>query len=424
MSTITDRQERIPGFRQKLLSDARIMVCGAGRTGNAVLLNLSLPCAGHVLIADMDTVAGTNLPGTVLFGRENVGEFKAQAAAKGFSRFHLGEHTVDYINGDLCYTLGEGVFRHQDVIINCVDNVESRLVLSRIAKLVGKPYIDTGISGFDTAHFVTDGKADTPCYACLMTEKQEADAMVRVRNSCDVTLKANIEQKKAHTIVTSAARVGAEAVETAIKILHYEAEKNPAYDPGYGELHTYNSLYRKDSRKERSVRPSCTNHISYDDYGGVKETPISAHWTLRQTLEWVKERYGNGYFLSLEKDCFKLPNRAFVTKAHCKCCGKPIDVYRPQYTLRDEDLRCEECAAQNRHPHQPSDATRVFHFSLEDTEPRVLDMTLLEIGIPLCHIVEMDTEAEDKLPLYLELTADLPEVMPQRMAWEMNKKEE
>ena len=50
--------------------------------------------------------------------------------------------------------------------------------------------------------------------------------------------------------------------------------------------------------------------------------------------------------------------------------------------------------------------------SLASAGPRLLDMTLLEIGIPLAHIVEIDFEDEEKLPLFLELTADLPEVLP------------
>ena len=54
----------------------------------------------------------------------------------------------------------------------------------------------------------------------------------------------------------------------------------------------------------------------------------------------------------------------------------------------------------------------MFDFSLESTEERILNMTLLELGIPLCHIIEIASEDEDKLPLFLELSADLTEVLP------------
>ena len=59
-----------------------------------------------------------------------------------------------------------------------------------------------------------------------------------------------------------------------------------------------------------------------------------------------------------------------------------------------------------------SDSLLKLDFSRAD-EPRLQEMTLLELGIPLAHIVEFVPENMSKDSLFLELTADIPEVMPQ-----------
>jgi len=412
--TMTDRQERIPDFRQSLLSGARVCVCGGGRTGNEVIKNLALTAFGTLFVTDMDRVADTNLPGTVLFSRADVGQSKARLAADGFARMRTGSGgTVDWLDADLCYTLGEGVFRQYDIIINCVDNLETRLYLCRIAKLLGKPCIDTGIDGFDWTLFVASGEPEDACYACSMTAEQEDAALSRVRNSCDVTLKKAAAEGRAATIITSAAQVGAVAVDRAVKILHHRFQPDlKAYDPRYGRMSLFSSAEMKLRSVKIPVRCDCTNHVSYADFGGVTKTPLSARCSLRHVLEWVRSEYGEGARLSLLKDCVKIPNRALVTTAKCKHCGRAIDVYRPQFLLEDEDLRCDACKEKDCPVVRPSEGVRIYDFSLASAEPRLLDMTLLEIGIPLAHIVEIDFEDEEKLPLFLELTADLPEVLP------------
>ena len=411
--SVTDRQERIPHFKQKLLREGRVAVCGAGRTANETLKNLALTGFGGLFITDMDCVSDTNLPGTVLFRKADVGKSKAALAAEGVFRMHIGEPVVDYFDSDICYTLGEGVLNQYDIIINCVDNLETRLYLSRVAKLLGKPCIDTGIDGFDWTMFVSSGESDCACYACSMTAEQEDKALSRVRNSCDVTLKKASEAGHAPTIITSAAQVGAVAVDRAIKILHYkDSPETKEYDPLYGRMTFYSSVDMRTRPILLPVRESCTNHVSYNDFGGVTQTYLSARNTLHEVLERVFREYGEGYYLSLLKDCEKISNRAFITTAKCKCCRKPIDVYRPQFLLEDDDLLCHDCAEAGRPAITPSEGVRVFDFSLESTEERILNMTLLELGIPLCHIIEIASEDEDKLPLFLELSADLTEVLP------------
>ena len=74
-------------------------------------------------------------------------------------------------------------------------------------------------------------------------------------------------------------------------------------------------------------------------------------------------------------------------------------------------MLCEKCKAQSRQPLTPSNAVVKNSFSLTD-EIRLQEMTLLELGIPLFHILEFDPVDPEKETLFLELTGDIGEVMP------------
>lgn len=212
------------------------------------------------------------------------------------------------------------------------------------------------------------------------------------------------------TIGISAASAGALAVQEAIKTCHhlFDADSN-LLKPRYGWMSCFSAEENELKNVRFRVRADCEHHESYADYGGVHETPMSARWKLKDILAWVETQYGKQYAIALYKDNV-CAERSFITKAFCKSCGKEIDVYRPQQ-LRDEEMLCDTCRTAKRLPEMPSNATRKNMFDSTD-ESRLQEMTLLELGIPLLHIVEFAPVDEQGDSLYLELTGDLEEVMP------------
>lgn len=407
----TDRQELIPHFRQAVIRKAKIAVIGAGATGNEVLKCLALTGFGYVLMGDMDHISTSNLSRTVLFTAADVGRRKAETAAQRFTAMNIDGGTTDFFDGDLCHNLGEGALRHVDYVIGCVDNDQTRLYLSHLCQLLGKPYLDIGIGGMNWNLFPAAGREDCPCYACTMTQRQEERALNRIRNSCDVTRRKAAAEGNVPTIVVSASMVAALAVQEAIKISHHLEDPNSGLPaPRYGRM----ALFTAEDNRLRNieypaVRADCQHHDSYRNHGGVTETPMSAHWTLREALRWVREQYGKSYAIALYKDSV-CADRSFVTTACCEHCGREIPVYRPQ-PLEDEDLLCDACRVRGNPPLMPSNGVLKSWFSPEDEE-RLQSMTLLELGIPLLHILEFAPADGEGESLYLELTGDLNEVMP------------
>ena len=407
----TDRQERIPGFKQSVIQNAKVMVIGAGATGNEVLKNLALTGFGYVFISDMDTISTSNLSRTVLFAPSDLGKPKAETAAQRYVEMNICRGTADFFDGDVCDTLGEGIVRQFDLVINCVDNDQTRLYMTEICQRLSIPFIDLGIGGFDWNVFISPGTQDAPCFACTMSAREEARSLARVRNSCDVTREKLSAAEKVPTIAISSSMAGAKAVEEAIKILH--SKENPDSElpsPQYGYMLHYNGRTSILQRIKFGKRQDCIHHDSYADLGGVLTSPLSARMTLRDVLTWVNEQYKGDYTLSISKD-LSCVDRAFITTAHCVHCGSPLDIYKPQALITESDVLCDNCRQHGMLPERLSGGIRKTDFSMRD-EDRILDMTLMDIGVPLAHIVTFENSDGLHAPLFIELSKDIREVMP------------
>lgn len=408
--TTTDRQERIPHFTQAALNQGKVLVVGAGATGNEVLKNLALVGCGYVLICDLDDISTSNLSRTVLFTADDVGKRKAETAARRFEAMNIAHGCADSFDGDVCYALGEGILSQFDVVIGCTDNIQTRLFINHTCQMLGIPYVDTGINMFDFALF-TSGKKECSCYACTMSERDERREMDRVRNSCDVTRRRAFQMGYAPTIVFSAASVGAFAAAEAIKILHHRrVGESGMLMPNYGHMLLHVAADNRTMNINIPVRTNCSHHYRYSDIGEVIQSPISCDWKLNDTLKWVKDHYGDGYCLSLLKDCV-CADRAFITTASCKHCGTELSVYRAQHELEDEDLLCGSCREAHRLAEFPSNAQKKVYFD-ETAEERVQKMKLSELGVPPGHILQFDSHDEGCPSLFLVLTADNEKITP------------
>ena len=78
------RLRLIPWWNQEKIRETRVMVVGAGALGNEILKNLALLGFQRVIIVDLDRIEESNLSRTVLYRSNDVGEFKANAAARSF----------------------------------------------------------------------------------------------------------------------------------------------------------------------------------------------------------------------------------------------------------------------------------------------------------------------------------------------------
>lgn len=393
-----DRQRRIEWWRQDAIERARVMVVGAGALGNEALKNLVLLGFRNILVCDFDTIEISNLSRTVLFRRDDVGRGKAEVAARRAAEIALAdEPRIAWLDGDVVWDIGLGVYRKMDVVLGCLDNVEARQAVSRACRLVGTPWVEAGIQGL-AGHVSTFRPGDEACYECDLNDAQLA--LARRRYSCDNVRRSMLAEGRAPTVQIAAALAAAIQVQEAVKLVCGRPVRSAAKLVFFGSSNDFDIV---------RIRPKsdCPMHAALPQ---VDELPLSADDTLRAILETVSEPglSGSGACLDLAGE------RSFVLRAACRRCGRTLQIGKPAHCIYDRDLVCiEGCrpgASAELDSETPTETETLARFDLETTASRLLDMPLTAIGVPLLHILPVRSISGDYR--YYELGADRTKVLP------------
>ena len=156
----------IPGFgmeAQQKLKKAKVLVIGSGGLGSPVLLYLAAAGVGTIGIVDFDVVDDSNLQRQVLFGIDEVGKPKVEAAKRRlealnpYIKLHL-------YNTHLNSSNALDIFKDYDVIADGTDNFPTRYLVNDAAVLLGKPNVYASIFQFEGQASVfnyTDSKGHT-----------------------------------------------------------------------------------------------------------------------------------------------------------------------------------------------------------------------------------------------------------------------
>ncbi|MFI5096752.1 MAG: HesA/MoeB/ThiF family protein [Candidatus Acidiferrales bacterium] len=214
-----DRYSRlrlIPWWDQAKIGAARVLVIGAGALGNEILKNLALLGFRKIIVVDLDRIEESNLSRTILFRPENVGEFKAAAAARAYQ--HIAPDSVAQpLIGNVLRDCGLGLFEWSDVILAGLDNREARLWINRAAWKVNRPWIDGAIEGINgVARVFLPGRA--PCYECTLGETDWA--ILQRRMSCNLLANEDLTEGKIPTTPTISSIIGGIQVQEAVKLIH------------------------------------------------------------------------------------------------------------------------------------------------------------------------------------------------------------
>lgn len=149
---------------QKKLEQSKVVVVGAGGLGSPVLTYLTCAGIGEITIIDYDTVTESNLNRQFLYGENDFNKQKASIAHKVLnnknSRIKI-HSIIEKLNENNIKEL----LSDADVVIDCVDNVETRLIVNRGCLQMDIPLIEGGVSGF--YGFVFAVKKDMPCLECI-----------------------------------------------------------------------------------------------------------------------------------------------------------------------------------------------------------------------------------------------------------------
>lgn len=141
----------IPGFgieAQQKLKDAKVLVIGSGGLGSPVLLYLAAAGVGTIGIVDFDVVDDSNLQRQVLFGVDEIGQPKVEAARKRLEA--LNPHiNIKIYNTQLTSANALDIVRDYDVVADGTDNFPTRYLVNDASVLLGKPNVYASIFQFE-----------------------------------------------------------------------------------------------------------------------------------------------------------------------------------------------------------------------------------------------------------------------------------
>lgn len=216
------RQMLLPGFGeegQRRLLDATALVVGCGALGTVIANTLARAGVGHLKIVDRDFIELTNLQRQILFDENDVtnGIPKAEAARQKIAQIN-SQVKVTAVVDDVNHTNIEKLAEDCDVLVDGVDNFETRYLVNDVAVKRGIPYVYGGAVGSIGASYAilphTPGSDSawekagyaTPCLRCIF-EQMPPPGM---NPTCDtagvmspvVQIVANYESSEALKILT------------------------------------------------------------------------------------------------------------------------------------------------------------------------------------------------------------------------------
>jgi len=158
---------------QEELGKKRVLVVGAGGLGTPCLLYLTGMGIGHIAVVDSDKVSLSNLPRQVAYNIHDLGKSKAKVMAKKLQLANPNSE-VEPLPVILSDANALDFVKTYDVVVSCVDNMETRYVLNRACVEAGVPMVEGAVSGFQgLLTVIVPGQS--PCYECIFPAKVQTE---------------------------------------------------------------------------------------------------------------------------------------------------------------------------------------------------------------------------------------------------------
>lgn len=150
---------------QVKLKNAKICVCGAGGLGSPILYYLAAAGVGTIGIVDFDVVKLSNLNRQILHTSDDLETLKTVSANEKLSRLNpnikVVEHSIQLNPENI-----ERILVNYDVIVDAVDTIKMRYLISDTCYKLNKPLVEGAVVGF-SGILTTIIPDQTPCYRCL-----------------------------------------------------------------------------------------------------------------------------------------------------------------------------------------------------------------------------------------------------------------
>jgi len=158
---------------QKKLNEASVLIIGLGGLGTAASLYLANSGVGKIIVNDYDSVDITNLPRQILYNSDDLGKNKAETAKKKLLRFNPNI-AVKALTEKLKYKELKEVSLFADIVLDCTDNLQSRLLINKVC-IKNKKSLVSGAAIRYEGHIAVfrNDISIKGCYNCLYSQEDD-----------------------------------------------------------------------------------------------------------------------------------------------------------------------------------------------------------------------------------------------------------
>jgi molybdopterin/thiamine biosynthesis adenylyltransferase/rhodanese-related sulfurtransferase len=216
---------------QNKISNAKVLIIGAGGLGCPALQYLAAAGVGTIGIIDFDVIEMSNLQRQILYAVDDIGQSKAITAAKKIEALNP-EIKIDTFNVQITNKNALEILENYDIIIDGSDNFATRYLINDACVLLDKPLIygavlrfEGQIGVFNLADKVTNVKTN---YRDLFPKPPNLDSAISC-NDVGVLgvipgIIGTMQATEALKIITGVGKP------LANKIISYNALENSFYD--------------------------------------------------------------------------------------------------------------------------------------------------------------------------------------------------
>jgi len=152
----------------------RVAIVGVGGLGAPAAIALARIGAALSLF-DPDRVELSNLPRQPLYGRNDLGEKKVDAAARRIRDVHPGATVLPEATA-IDRNNGARLLDGHRVVVDATDGLEAKALLNDLALELGVPLVHAGVLALD-GQLMTIVPRRTACLRCLFVELPRADEL-------------------------------------------------------------------------------------------------------------------------------------------------------------------------------------------------------------------------------------------------------
>ncbi len=161
---------------QEKLKSSTVLIAGVGGLGSAVSYYLAASGIGKLIIIDEGLVELSNLQRQILYTVDDIGKPKVFVAAARLRKLNPHVEIVP-VHRRLTRELLEKYIEEVDVVVDALDNWETRVILDSVCYKNNIPYVHAGVEGFyGQITFVIPGK--TPCLRCIFPIRKPREKRV------------------------------------------------------------------------------------------------------------------------------------------------------------------------------------------------------------------------------------------------------